>query len=61
MLKIVIKIEEKEEGSVSVGLKKISQKEFDKASRNEKIIASSIKDAIEAGIKDVSDKRKEEK
>ena len=58
MLKITIKIDEKEEGKISLGIKQISEKDFEKASQNEKIIASQIKNGIEDALKDFMDKEK---
>lgn len=54
MLKITIKVKENKEGLVGVAIKQISEREFEKATQNEKIIASNIKNAIEDGIKEVS-------
>ena len=56
MLKITIKVEEKEEGKLNIGLKQISEKEFEKATQNEKIIASEIKMSIEDALKNIVEK-----
>lgn len=60
MLKIVIKVEEKEENKVSVSIKQISKKEFDSSTQNEKIAASELKTALEYAIQELKNKTKKE-
>lgn len=59
MLKIIIQIKEESENNVKVGIKQISEKEFNKSTQNEKITASEIKNAIEAAIYMLKNSKKE--
>lgn len=61
MLKITIQVKEKEENKIHVGIKKISEKEFNSASQLEKITASEIKAAIEAALMSLKSNMKEGK
>ena len=60
MLKIVVQVKEKEKDKVFVGIKQISQKEYEKSTQNEKITASGIRNAIEAMIFGMSAENKKE-
>lgn len=60
MLKIVIQIKEKEEDKVFVGIKQISEKEFNNSTQSEKIAGSQIKSAIEAMIFGLNTENKKE-
>lgn len=60
MLKIVIQIKEEEENKIKIGIKQLSEKEFNSSSQNEKITASEIKMAIEKTIKEMKLKNKKE-
>ena len=54
MLKLTIQIKECEENKINVGIKQLTEKEFNSSSRLEKITASEIKNAIEAVIYNLS-------
>lgn len=60
MLKIVIQIKEVEENKIKVGIKQITEKEFNSSTQNEKITASEIKMTIEEVIKEMKLKNKKE-
>lgn len=60
MLKIVIQIKEEEENKLKIGIKQITEKEFNSSTQNEKITASEIKMAIEEAIKEIKLKNKKE-
>lgn len=59
MLKLVIKIKEEAENKLQIGIKQLSEKEFNSSTLNEKIAASELKTAIDFVIKNL--KNKEEK
>ena len=50
MLKIVIQIKEKTKDNVFVGIKQISEKEFNNSTNAEKMTASAVRNAIEAVV-----------
>ena len=60
MLKIVVQIKEKKDNNVFVGIKQITEKEFNNSTQNEKVAASQIKGAIEAMIFSLSAENKKE-
>lgn len=60
MLKLVIQIKESKEGRMNIGLKKISEKEYNSSTQLEKILASQIKNAIEAEVTKIVKENKEE-
>ena len=59
MLKLVIKIKEEAENKLQIGIKQLTEKEFNSSTLNEKIAASELKTAIDFVIKNL--KNKEEK
>ena len=59
MLKITIQIKEQEENKIHVGIKQISEKEFNSASQLEKVAASEIKNAVEAALMSLKNNMKE--
>lgn len=59
MLKLVIKIKEEAENKLQIGIKQLTEKEFNSSTLNEKIAASELKTAIDFAIKNL--KNKEEK
>ncbi len=60
MLKIVVQVKEKEKDKVFVGIKQISEKEFNNSTQNEKVAASQIRNAIEAMIFGMNTENKKE-
>ena len=59
MLKLVIKIKEEAENKLQIGIKQLTEKEFNSSTLNEKIAAIELKTAIDFVIKNL--KNKEEK
>lgn len=60
MLKLVIQIKESKDQRMNIGMKKISEKEFNSSTQLEKILASQIKGAIEAEITKIVNENKKE-
>lgn len=59
MLKIVVQIKEKKDNNVYVGIKQISEREFNNSTNGEKLTASNIKNAIEAVLTGMKPEKKE--
>lgn len=60
MLKLVIQIKESKDQRMNIGMKKISEKDFNSSTQLEKILASQIKGAIEAEITKIVNENKKE-
>lgn len=60
MLKLVIQIKESKDQRMNIGMKKISEKEFNSSTQLEKILASQIKAAIEAEVSKIVNENKKE-
>ena len=60
MLKLVIQIKESKDQRMNIGMKKISEKEFNSSTQLEKVLASQIKAAIEAEVTKIVNENKKE-
>lgn len=56
MLKLVIKIKEEAENKLQIGIKQLTEKEFNSSTLNEKIAANELKTAIDFAIKNLKNK-----
>ena len=60
MLKLVIQIKESKDQRMNIGMKKISEKEFNSSTQLEKVLASQIKSAIEREVAQIVNENKKE-